>query len=294
MDLHQILKAAYEADASDIHLISGQPPVIRVHQVMTPMDFPIITPDSAMATFKLMAPKESQEVFDRVKDADFSYEVDGLARYRVNAHMQKGMVGLALRMIKTDVPSADGPESPRGDRPADVPAPRPGARDGRHRFRQVDDARRHDPGDERALSQAHHHARGSGRVHVRLGEVRDRAARASGRTCRRSPRASSTPFARTPTSSWSARCATWRRRPWRSRPPRQATSCSRPCTRSTPRRRWSASSDMYPAGQQNQIRSMLSNTLQAVVSQTLFSRHRRARHGPGRRDAALHARRPAT
>ena len=47
MDLIQILKAAYEADASDVHLISGQPPMIRVHQVMTPMDFPVITPEIA-------------------------------------------------------------------------------------------------------------------------------------------------------------------------------------------------------------------------------------------------------
>ena len=47
MDLIKILKAAYEADASDVHLIAGQPPVIRVHQVMTPMDFPVITKEQA-------------------------------------------------------------------------------------------------------------------------------------------------------------------------------------------------------------------------------------------------------
>jgi Tfp pilus assembly pilus retraction ATPase PilT len=44
-------------------------------------------------------------------------------------------------------------------------------------------------------------------------------------------RASSTRCVRTRTSSWSAKCETWRRRPWRSRRPRRATWCSRPCTR---------------------------------------------------------------
>ncbi|MCE7968958.1 MAG: type IV pilus twitching motility protein PilT [Leptolyngbya sp. PLA3] len=104
MDLDTILRAAYEADASDIHLVAGEPPVMRVHQVVQPMDFPVITPEAAMKMFRQMASEEAQGIFDRQKDADFSYEVPGLSRYRVNAHMQRGRVGMALRSIKTRVP----------------------------------------------------------------------------------------------------------------------------------------------------------------------------------------------
>ncbi len=104
MDLHDVLKAAFAADASDIHLIAGQPPVMRVNQVMTPMDFPVITPETARAVFEQMASPESQAVFDRQKDADFSYEIPGLSRYRVNAHRQRGALGMAMRTIKTKVP----------------------------------------------------------------------------------------------------------------------------------------------------------------------------------------------
>ena len=104
MDLHTILKAAYQADASDVHLIAGQPPVMRVHQVMTPMEFPVISVKQARGFLEQMAPPESIATFERQKDADFSYQVDGLARYRVNAHMQKSAVGLAMRMIKSRVP----------------------------------------------------------------------------------------------------------------------------------------------------------------------------------------------
>ncbi|GAB4384064.1 MAG: type IV pilus twitching motility protein PilT [Phycisphaerales bacterium] len=104
MDLDTILRAAYEADASDIHLVAGEPPVMRVHQVMTPMDFPVITPEAGMQMFRQMASPEAQAIFEKQKDADFSYEIPGLSRYRVNAHMQRGCVGMALRTIKTKVP----------------------------------------------------------------------------------------------------------------------------------------------------------------------------------------------
>src|ERR1051325_2941096 len=104
IDLIEVLKAAYEADASDVHLIAGQPPVIRVHQVMTPMDFPVITREMARKFVEQMAPPQALAVFEKNQDADFSFQVEGLARYRVNAHMQRGQAGMALRMIKTKVP----------------------------------------------------------------------------------------------------------------------------------------------------------------------------------------------
>ncbi len=104
MELITILKAAYEAGASDVHLIAGQLPVMRVHQVMTPMEFPVLAPDVVRKFFEHMASKEAVATFDRQKDSDFSFQAEGLARYRVNAHMQRGMIGMAMRIIKTKVP----------------------------------------------------------------------------------------------------------------------------------------------------------------------------------------------
>ncbi len=105
MDLLQILKAAYEADASDVHLIAGQPPTVRVHQVMTPLEMPVVTREQARKYLEVMAPAEALVNFEKNKDSDFSFQAEGLARYRVNAHVQRGMVGLAMRMIKTKVPA---------------------------------------------------------------------------------------------------------------------------------------------------------------------------------------------
>jgi len=104
MKLIDILKAAFEMDASDVHLVPNHVPMVRVHQVMTPMDFPILSAETTRKLFEEMAPKESVAIFEKQKDADFSYEAPGLARYRVNAHMQRGATALAMRMIKTKVP----------------------------------------------------------------------------------------------------------------------------------------------------------------------------------------------
>ncbi len=104
MELLQILKAAYESDASDVHLVPGQPPMMRVHQVMSPLDFPKISPETARKFLEQMASKEAVATFERQKDSDFSFQAEGLARYRVNAHMQRGTIAMAMRMIKTKVP----------------------------------------------------------------------------------------------------------------------------------------------------------------------------------------------
>ncbi|TVQ79137.1 MAG: type IV pilus twitching motility protein PilT [Phycisphaeraceae bacterium] len=104
MDIDKILRAAAEHDASDIHIVAWHPPVMRVHTAMQPMDFDPITPEQALAMVKHMASEEAFANFGRQKDSDFSYEVKDLCRYRVNAHMQRGVVGIAMRAIKTKVP----------------------------------------------------------------------------------------------------------------------------------------------------------------------------------------------
>lgn len=104
MELDTILKGALDLGASDIHLISGHVPYARIHTVMTPLDYPVITPESALRMFKQMTSEDHQKQFDKIKDADFSYEIPGVGRFRVNAHMQRHSVGIALRAIKEKIP----------------------------------------------------------------------------------------------------------------------------------------------------------------------------------------------
>jgi twitching motility protein PilT len=104
MKLGDILRYAHEHKASDIHLISGHPPMMRVNTVMTPMDYPLLTPASVKSMLEEMVNPVKMKKFEEHQDLDFSYGVAELGRYRVNAHMQRNSVGLAMRAIKSKVP----------------------------------------------------------------------------------------------------------------------------------------------------------------------------------------------
>jgi twitching motility protein PilT len=104
MDVDTILKTAIDMDASDIHLIAGHPPMVRVQTMMTALDYPVITPESATRMLHKMASDAHLATFDEVQDCDFSYHVPGLGRFRVNAHSQRSTVGIAMRAIKEKVP----------------------------------------------------------------------------------------------------------------------------------------------------------------------------------------------
>ena len=199
MELNQILKTAYDAGASDVHLIANNPPVMRVNQVMTPLDrASVLTKEQVRAYFEQMAGAESRAMFERVKDADFSYYSEGLARYRVNAHMQRGGVGLAMRAVKTKVPPLAALNLPE------------------------------------VIARLTYLPRGLVLVTGDTG---------SGKTTTLAISAAETGHLVLSTL--------------------HTVNASQTVERII---------DMYPSGQQNQIRSMLANTLQAVVSQTLFSR----------------------
>lgn len=107
MSLKQILQLAADNDASDIHLVADHPPLMRVHTVVLPMEMPALTPEAVRAMFEEMAGPEACKILSTEKDADFSYAVENLGRYRVNAHIQRKTVALAMRTVKTDVPALE-------------------------------------------------------------------------------------------------------------------------------------------------------------------------------------------
>jgi len=107
MDLRTILDLAHERDASDIHLVAGNPPIIRVHTAMMPIGSEVITDEDGWAFLKELAPEAAIKRFHEIQDTDFSYSVEDIGRYRVNAHLQKGRVGIAMRTIKSTVPALE-------------------------------------------------------------------------------------------------------------------------------------------------------------------------------------------
>ena len=101
--LNQILSDALRIGASDVHLIVGLPPLVRLHTILQPTDLPLLTPESTRQMALGMLGEERFKVLEQRKDIDFSTEVSGLGRFRVNAHFQNGSIGIAMRAIQERV-----------------------------------------------------------------------------------------------------------------------------------------------------------------------------------------------
>ncbi|MGE0002481.1 MAG: type IV pilus twitching motility protein PilT [Fimbriimonadaceae bacterium] len=105
--IDDILHEAVERRASDIHLTTGLPPMIRVDGEVMPLDYEIVTPDQSQRLMYEILTDDNLEKFEQTHELDFGYTVKGLARFRVNVYMQRGSVAAALRMIPNRIPSYD-------------------------------------------------------------------------------------------------------------------------------------------------------------------------------------------
>src|SRR3954469_8555625 len=101
--LNDILRNAVAAKASDVHIMVGAPPLFRLHTVVTPSDFPMVTPEGSVRLAKEMMNEKRWAEFEEHRDSDFSYEIPGLSRFRVNAHFQRNTVALSIRTINDKV-----------------------------------------------------------------------------------------------------------------------------------------------------------------------------------------------
>jgi twitching motility protein PilT len=105
--INDILRNGVNAKASDIHINVGLPPLFRIHTVVTPSDFPIVTPEGAQRIAKDIMNEKRWAEFEEKRDSDFSYEIPGLGRFRVNAHYQRNSVALAFRTINDKIRPLD-------------------------------------------------------------------------------------------------------------------------------------------------------------------------------------------
>lgn len=101
--LNDMLRNAVDAKASDIHINVGSPPLYRIHTVVAATDLPIVTPEGAIRLAKEMMNDKRWAEFEIKRDSDFSYEIAGVGRFRVNAHYQRNSVALSIRTINSKV-----------------------------------------------------------------------------------------------------------------------------------------------------------------------------------------------
>jgi len=108
MELNEILQVALRANASDIHLKAGLPPMFRVDGALVPLKDARRLPPEEVARMALGIMNEFQkEKFKQTNEVDLAYGVPGLGRFRVNIFQQRGTVGGVFRVIPFKIQSIE-------------------------------------------------------------------------------------------------------------------------------------------------------------------------------------------
>ena len=93
------LRKMVEREASDLHLAAGSPPKIRIdEELMNLEDVPLSSDQVKELAFSLLTPQQAER-FDREKELDMAFGIEGLSRFRVNVFMQRGTVAVAIRTL---------------------------------------------------------------------------------------------------------------------------------------------------------------------------------------------------
>jgi twitching motility protein PilT len=96
-------KLMHEQNASDLHLMAGQPPALRIHGDVERVKYKVLENDELRAMLYEIAAEDKVKTFEETGDVDFGYEIPGLARYRANFFMQKNGVGAVFREIPSNI-----------------------------------------------------------------------------------------------------------------------------------------------------------------------------------------------
>jgi len=100
-------KLMFDQGASDLHLVSGQQPILRLHGDMERVKYKMLEDGELKAMLYEIAPELKIKQYEETGDVDFGYEIPGVARFRCNFFNQKYGCGAVFRQIPTKVNTAD-------------------------------------------------------------------------------------------------------------------------------------------------------------------------------------------
>jgi len=106
-DLTALLGFAKEQGASDVHVSAGMPPLLRIRGLMTPLEMPSLSADDAHAVLFDVLNDEQKKVYEERRDIDFAFEIPGMSRFRANFFNQQRGPGAVFRLIPNHIVSLD-------------------------------------------------------------------------------------------------------------------------------------------------------------------------------------------
>jgi twitching motility protein PilT len=104
----ELLEIVLERGASDLHITAGIPPTLRLHGDLIKLDeYPVMTPRGLQSMIYAILPQRHREHLEQELELDMSYALPGKARFRVNVYWQRDSLGAAFRLIPYEIKSTD-------------------------------------------------------------------------------------------------------------------------------------------------------------------------------------------
>ncbi len=103
--LHALLQQMKQQSASDLHLATGSPPKLRINGKLHSMPMPKLTAKSIQSNIYAILTDRQVIDFERSRELDFSYSLQGVSRFRINLHRQRNSLGAVIRIIPMEVPT---------------------------------------------------------------------------------------------------------------------------------------------------------------------------------------------
>ncbi len=105
--IDKLLLTVVNRNASDLHIAVGQPPVLRLHGRLVKLETKTLEPEDTVALMKSITPERCQQELQEQGSADFGFAFGDKARFRVSVFKQRGNTGMVLRQIPNDLLSME-------------------------------------------------------------------------------------------------------------------------------------------------------------------------------------------
>ena len=92
---------------SDLHLVTGSPPIVRIDGALQKMKLPPLTGDQVKSLVYEIIPERNRKEYEAINDTDFAYEIPGVARFRTNVYRDLKGPAMAQRLIPFDIMTVD-------------------------------------------------------------------------------------------------------------------------------------------------------------------------------------------
>ena len=112
LDIKKLLKSVLAYGSSDLHLVVGSEPQIRIDKELRPLNLPVLTDKDIESMSYSIINEKQKKAFEEDLELDFSFELEGIGRFRANYYKTIYGIGCAFRMIPLEIPTLDDYNSP--------------------------------------------------------------------------------------------------------------------------------------------------------------------------------------